>query len=422
MTSGILPASTFPDPVKILIANTLYYPDMVGGAEVSTRILAEGLVAAGHEVSVVCATGTGIDRVSELNGVKIHHLRFANLYWPHQPKKRSKVARLVWHAIDVHNVIMARKLKKLMDEEKYDVINTNNLSCLSIGMWRMANDSGVPVVHTMRDYYLMCPTSTMYTHDKACERQCNLCAVYAGPKRVESARVDVAVGVSQFVLQKHVDNGFFPRAAQTVISNCYVPLKDATPAVRAPRKNGDPVQLGILGRVSPEKGIELVLDQLLKDTTFDFDWTLSIGGKGDAAYLANLKAKYDDPRVKFLGHVVASQFLDSIDILVVPSIWNEPFGRVTVEAYSHGVPVVGANTGGIPEVLEPESALVFDIKQPHTVIGKIRDAVEMLKNATVHDRLLRHAQTYNPDAMVGAYLDVFDSALAKQNALNKKAS
>jgi glycosyltransferase involved in cell wall biosynthesis len=396
--------------MKILIANTLYYPDMVGGAEISTQILAEGLVAAGVEVCVVCATGSGSDRVSELNGVKIYHLRFANLYWPHQPKKRSPLAKLVWHAIDVHNVLMARKIKKIVEREKPDIISTSNLSCLSIGIWRMANESGVPIVHTVRDYYLMCPTSKMLSHNKSCEQQCAMCARYAGPKRTASQRVDAVIGVSQFVLQKHIDNGFFAGASSTgVISDCYLPMKNAASNATPALYDGGAVRLGVLGRISPEKGIEVLLDELLSDSSLE--WSLSIGGTGDAAYLAELKACYSDPRIRFLGHVVPAAFLQSIDILVVPSKWNEPFGRVTVEAYSYCVPVVGANTGGIPEVIEPDSYLIFDINQPHTVIDKITEAIELLNNSGIRKRLLDYAETFSPDAMVGAYLDLYNAAL-----------
>jgi glycosyltransferase involved in cell wall biosynthesis len=396
--------------MKILIANTLYYPDMVGGAEVSTQILAEGLAAAGAEVCVVCATGEGVDRVSELNDVKIYRLRFANLYWPHQPKKHSRFARLVWHAIDVHNVIMARKLKKIIAREKPDIVSTSNLSCLSIGIWRLSNEAGVPIVHTARDYYLICPTSKMLSHNKSCERQCGLCSRYAGPKKRESQRVDVVIGVSKFVLQKHLDNGFFAGASSTgVISDCYLPIKSGASYAPPAPYSGGVVRLGVLGRVSPEKGIEVLLHELLRDSTLE--WNLSIGGSGDDAYLAKLKTTYNDRRVNFLGHVVPGAFLQSIDFLVVPSKWNEPFGRVTVEAYSHGVPVVGANTGGIPEVIEPDSYLVFDINQPHTVIDKIREAVELLKNSHTRPRLLEYAETFSPDAMVDAYLGVYNNTL-----------
>jgi glycosyltransferase involved in cell wall biosynthesis len=288
--------------VKILIANTLYHPDSVGGAEISTRLLAEGLVKAGMDVCVVCATGTGVDRVSTLNGVTIYHLRSVNLYWPHKPQNHSPVVKLIWHAIDVHNVIMSRKLKNIIAREKPDIINTSNLSCLSIDIWRVARNAGVPIVHTARDYYLMCPTSTMFARDKPCQRQCGMCSLYAGPKRAASAQVEVAVAVSRFVLQKHLDNGYFQHAVRTeVISNCYLPHDDMPPPKRARHDGTRPVRLGVLGRVSPEKGLEILLEQLLADKTLD--WTLAIGGKGDAEYVETLKTKYADDRVEYLGHV-----------------------------------------------------------------------------------------------------------------------
>jgi glycosyltransferase involved in cell wall biosynthesis len=401
--------------VKILIANTLYHPDTVGGAEISTRLLAEGLVKAGMDVCVVCATGTGVDRVSTLNGVRIYHLRSVNLYWPHKPKNHSPVVKLIWHAIDVHNVIMSRKLKNIIAREKPDIINTSNLSCLSIDIWRVARNAGVPIVHTARDYYLMCPTSTMFARAKPCQRQCGMCSLYAGPKRAASAQVDVAVAVSRFVLQKHLDNGYFPRAMRSeVISNCFLP--DEVPPKHARRYESGPVRLGVLGRLSPEKGLEVLLEQLLADKTLD--WTLAIGGKGDAEYVEGLKAKYADPRVEYLGHVKSGEFLDSIDVLVVPSIWNEPFGRVTVEAYSRGVPVVGANTGGIPEVIEPRSNLLFDMEQPGTLVPKIHEAIEFLKDPSVHDRLRAHANSFSLTSMVDAYLDVYQTALSGRTLTN----
>ncbi|SAK63522.1 glycosyl transferase, group 1 [Caballeronia arationis] len=399
--------------MKVLIANTLYYPDVVGGAEVSTQLLAEGLAAAGVDVTVVCATGTGVDHISKLNGVKIWRLRFANVYWPHRAGKRSRVAKLVWHAIDTHNLIMARKLKAVVAREKPDLVSTSNLSCLSVDLWRIAKNAGLPVVHTTRDYYLLCPAATMLSNNRSCERQCTLCACYAGHKRTQSEKVDIAIGVSRFVLQKHLDNGFFAGASSTgVISDCHFSDVGAPPVSSAPSVK-DAVRLGMLGRISPEKGIELLIDELMKDTSLN--WKLTIGGTGDGDYVASLKARYNDPRVRFLGHVDASSFLRELDVLVVPSRWNEPFGRVIVEAYSQGIPVVGANTGGIPEVIEPTSHLVFDINEPRSVIERIHDAIEMARDPETHDRLLRYADSFSPDRMVAAYLKVYSDAL-KQSA------
>jgi glycosyltransferase involved in cell wall biosynthesis len=396
--------------VKILIANTLYFPDEIGGAEVSTRLLAEGLVKAGMDVSVVCATGNGVDRMDVLNGVKVFRLRSVNLYWPHQREKHGRVAKLLWHAIDVHNVMMSRKLSSIIERERPDVISTSNLSCLSIDIWRLARKAGVPIVHTTRDYYLMCPTALMFSHAKPCARQCGVCTLYAEPKRAASARVGVAVGVSRFILQKHLDCGYFSSATQTtVINNCIEPFDAAPPRKRMRRYEGGPVRLGVLGRVSQEKGLEVLLEQLLADQSLQ--WTLAIGGNGDADYIKSIKTRFNDPRVEYLGRVKSSDFYESIDILVVPSIWHEPFGRVTVEAYSHGVPVVGANTGGIPEVIEPRSNLVFDMARPHTIIDKLHEAVALLKDPQASERIREHANRFSRDTMVDSYLALYDSVL-----------
>ncbi|SAK97947.1 glycosyl transferase, group 1 [Caballeronia temeraria] len=393
--------------MKVLIANTLYFPDEVGGAEVATRLLADGLIKAGIEVCVVCATGSGHDRSEEVNGAKVYRLRSTNLYWPHAPGEHSRVAKLIWHAIDVRNTSMTRKLADIIEREKPDIVHTANLSCLSVDAWRVANNAGVPIVHTIHDYYLLCPTSSMLSAGKPCASQCGVCSLYAKPKQIASAQVNVAVGVSDFVLQKHVESGFFSRAAKTtVIHNCYQPLEDAKAGQHSRPAGHSPLRLGMLGRVLPEKGVELLLEQLLADQTLD--WTLAIGGSGDQDFVESLKTKYADPRVSFLGRVEPAEFLSGIDILVVPSVWNEPFGLVVLEAYSQGVPVVGSNMGGIPEIIEPRSNLLFDVARPDTLIDKIHEARDLLDDPSTHDRLRQHARKFSLDAMIHSYVELYE--------------
>ena len=61
--------------MNILLVNTFYYPDMVGGAEHSVKILAEGLAGAGHRVAVLCEN-TGVTHekfvIEEIGGVRIY--------------------------------------------------------------------------------------------------------------------------------------------------------------------------------------------------------------------------------------------------------------------------------------------------------------------------------------------------------------
>jgi len=388
--------------MKILIANTLYFPEIVGGAEISTQILAEGLAEAGVEVCVVCATGTGRDRVEKLNGVTVYYLKLINLYWPHAARHRSPFMRAVWHALDVKNFMMVRKLEKIIRQERPDIVSTSNLACLSTGIWRIAREAGMRIVHTARDYYLMCPSAKMFTGGTCCKRPCRMCSLYAKPKRVASEQVDVAIG-------------FFPKACATsVIYDCYLPLHSASQSIAPvlPTKPSGITRLGILGRVSPEKGIELVIEQLIQQQ--QFDWQLMIGGTGDPAYIAGIKRSYPDSRVTFMGHLDPELFFRDIDILVVPSKWHEPFGRVTVEAYSHGIPVIGARSGGIPEVIEPHSALLFDPNQPDTLIAAILSATQLMRSPNLKTMLLKRADEFSPARMIQAYLDVYQEVLERQ--------
>jgi len=75
-------------------------------------------------------------------------------------------------------------------------------------------------------------------------------------------------------------------------------------------------------------------------------------------YLAELKrasGELEGDRIVFHRHIVDTiPVLQAADIVVLPSTWNEPFGRVLIEAMSCGVPVIGSKVGGIPEILESE--------------------------------------------------------------------
>jgi len=65
--------------------------------------------------------------------------------------------------------------------------------------------------------------------------------------------------------------------------------------------------------------------------------------------------KYSHNRYKnisFLGYVEKENFYGKIDVLVVPSLWDEPFGRVIIEAALRGIPVIVSKNGASLELLK----------------------------------------------------------------------
>ncbi len=126
--------------------------------------------------------------------------------------------------------------------------------------------------------------------------------------------------------------------------------------------NGEgPLKLIFAGRLSPDKGVHTAvqaLSRLLQDMP-GLNIELTLAGGGSGTYVDRLRvmvreAKLQD-RVTFKGKVPAEQMpalFGEHDILLVPSIWDEPFARVVLEGMLSGLAVIAAESGGTPEILK----------------------------------------------------------------------
>ncbi|MGI4800442.1 MAG: glycosyltransferase, partial [Janthinobacterium lividum] len=105
-----------------------------------------------------------------------------------------------------------------------------------------------------------------------------------------------------------------------------------------------------IGRLDPLKGVEMLLRVVaaLAPGTV----TLAVAGRGEPDYEATLQADLP-PGVRFLGQVAPAKFFPQVDLLVVPSVWEDPFPRVFHEALAFGVPSLVSPLGGLPEAVEP---------------------------------------------------------------------
>jgi len=343
--------------VKIGIINTLYYPYQVGGAERSVRLLAEAMVAEGHDVFVVtCAEQRGYE---VLNGVRVYREPLANVYWPFTPGARVQVLKPLWHLIDTLNPLMASQVKRILLAERPDVVNTNNVGGFSVGVWPIIKALGIPLVHTVRDYYLMCVRSTLYrqAENRNCDQLCHTCKTLSAPRRRRTSHVDRVIGISRAVLDEHRALGVFVGIPNAVIPN----IASSSEARSNPAKQPPYTRFGYLGRIEPSKGLTELLTAFCIALKTRPDLRLTLGGVGEDNYVRQLQADFPQAAISFRGHVEPPAFFDDIDFLVVPSRWKEPLGRVVLEAYHYGVPVLGARRGGIAEnIVEGETGFRFE--------------------------------------------------------------
>ena len=333
---------------KILFVVNQYAPDNVGGAEVTVQILAEELRRRGTHVTIVTLSPTADDTSGQVNGIPVYRSAVANLYYPYG-REQPALARLIWHARDVHNARMAEKVGRIIDVQKPDWVSTHNLSGFSVAVWEQVKQRGLGLSHMLHDYYLLCPRTSMFKKGKNCETQCFACRLLSHRKRSVSGQVDLVIGISRYVLDAHIRRVYFPRARTAVIHNAR-PLSSAS--AELPRARDKAIlRIGYIGRIEAEKGIETVLQAVSR--LVPKTWQLSVAGRSPSiAYLNDLKRRYAHSEIRYVGFVESSEFYKQLDVLVVPSLWHEALGNVAFEAMEFGIPVVASRSGGLPEIIE----------------------------------------------------------------------
>jgi glycosyltransferase involved in cell wall biosynthesis len=138
--------------------------------------------------------------------------------------------------------------------------------------------------------------------------------------------------------------------------------------------------IGYAGALIPEKGVDLLLRACAGLP--DVDWRLAIAGDGpERTRLGTLAdALGIGGRVDFVGQRASTEMPDvypTFDVLVLPSLsrpnWKEQFGRVLIEAMACGLPVIGSDSGEIPNVIG-DAGLLF----PEGDISALRDSIACL--------------------------------------------
>ena len=395
--------------MKILLLHSLYPPHIGGGAEIVVRQLAEGLHARGHQV-VVLATGpeAGL-HLEDGDGPMVYRTGLHNLYWHYNERRPSRLLRLGWHWRDRYNPAMREPLRAVIARHRPDVVLCNNLTGWSVAAWDEITAAGLPIVQVLHDLYLLCPKDTMFKKGRSCQTPCFACAALRRRHATASGQVAAVVGVSRFVLERLTRQGYFAGAAQHVVHNCTDLAPVAPPPVPAPR---GPLRFGYIGTLSENKGVHWLIEQF---QALSIDATLSIAGRGRQEDESALKALADPARVRFVGYQAPKAFLHEIDVLVVPSLWAEPFGLVAIEACSQHVPVIATDMGGLPEIIQDNlNGLLCSPDDPDS-LG--RAMLRLALDRNLRERLARQARDsvapfLDTQQMLDQYQSILQAALA----------
>ena len=410
--------------MKILFLNT--YADFAtsgGGAEITIHNLTQGILRQGHE-PVVLATSkkAGLEQ-SKLQGVRIFHAGLRNVYWPQQKVRQNPILRLLWHSVDSYNILMRPLLRQVLEAERPDVVSIHNLPGWSAAAWETIASTDIPIVQVLHDSYAICPKSTMYTQHGNCAGQCFSCRVLRLPHRRASNYVSAVVGVSQFILDRHLQEGYFAKVPiQRSIHNVRDPV-DLGINTDIPRTRGSPFRIGYIGRIDHTKGVELLLNAFEKANMPDAE--LWIAGSGNKVYEDSLRVRWQTEKIRFMGHMSQRDFFPNVDVVVAPSLWQEPLGMVVAESLAFGKPIIASRRGGIPEMIQDGSnGVLFD----PTKIDELVNAMHKLHNdepfrKSMSLRAVDSALPFmNRNSWIAQYVEIYQQVLGVSNGTTTQST
>lgn len=390
--------------MRLLLLNTLYAPHIGGGAEVMLQHMAEGLRDRGHDVQVLCTGPQAGLQHETLNSVPVLRAGLRNLYWPFDERNHGSLQRLAWHGLDRYNRGMRKVLAQVLEEFEPDLVVCHNLSGWSISAWDAIRAAGVPIVQILHDQYLTCPRGVRFHKGRHCEQQCAPCALLRRSHAAASRDIEAVVGVSRYQLNALLNAGYFTDSQAHVVYNGS-PM--AQVPVAPPAGERRPLRFGFIGALTPNKGVEWLIEQFQARGD---DASLLIAGRGDGAYVNQLKSLADPQRVHFVGYRKAAEFFTEIDVAVVPSLSPESFGLVALEACAHHLPVIASRMGGLVEIVQDEiNGLLCSPDQPDS----LGDAIQRLAcDGALRQRLAARArEVVAPMLSVERMLDEYEAIL-----------
>ncbi|MCD4743793.1 MAG: glycosyltransferase family 4 protein [Desulfobacteraceae bacterium] len=271
-----------------------------------------------------------------------------------------------------------RCLKKLIHKKSIDIAHAHNIyGLLTTSVLDELHSRSIPTVLTLHDYKIICPNYQLFCNGSLCE-DCkpnkyyktviNNCVhgnifysiIYALENyfnfitRKYIKNVTKFIAVSKFIKAKFIEFGF---PEQQII---HIPNFINTQIISPDYIQGDYILY--FGRLSKEKGIKTLIDAFIKLKSNTL--RLVVVGTGPLQEKLMLyTSKQGIKNVEFKGYLTGSKLEKAIQeskCIVVPSEWYENCPMSVLETLAYGKPVIGANIGGIPELIDRESdGLIF---------------------------------------------------------------
>lgn len=346
----------------------------------------------------------------------------------------AKVAlKTIWSE-ESFNIVRQR-----LRQAQYNIVHVQNFfPLISPSVYYAAQSEGVPVVQTLRNYRLLCPNALFFRNGQVCQDCMGKIVPYPGivhscyrqntiasagvatmisfhrAMRTWTRKVDTYIALTEFARQKFIEGGL--PADQIFVKPNFV---HPDPGVGA----GAGGYALYVGRLSVEKGLDTLL------TAWDrlhLQIPLKIVGDGPLAPLVEA-ATQRLSNVEWLGRRSMSEvhtLMGNAIFVIFPSKWYETFGRVAVESFAKGTPVIASDIGAISELIDhQQTGLYFKPGDSEDLVEKVQwllsqpDLITRMRKACRLEFEKKYTEAENYQRM----LEIYQIAQSRIPSLTKRA-
>ena len=365
--------------MRILVISNFYPPHFIGGYEIGCRDIVEALKSRGHDVRVLTST-FGVDRRQHAGHVYRWLETDLGLAINGTSADLPKVIK--------KELINRRALKRICQDFTPDIVYMWNATHISISLVLQAQKMGLAVCYFISDHWLTgWESDAFYSLKQRSPRRLHvrlawkpLVALLHASGMLSRDDLDLS-GVqfaSHFLKQAALEAGRPVADAEVIHWGIDLERFPFNEAVNTARR------LLYVGQLTSHKGIHTAiaaLKKIVERPSHNSTMLTVVGGPDyDNRFHRLVTSLGIEGHVRFTGLIPREQ-LPAIyrehEVLLFPSVWDEPFSITLLEAMSCGLAVIGTSTGGSPEILEDgRNALIFPKEDPGACAEQITRLIE----------------------------------------------
>jgi len=375
--------------MKICLISNLFPPIQRGGAEKVAEETALEL-SKKHDIFIISTKPKGW-KIEKKKNDKLRIYRFSplNIYYYLNDYRHNAIVRLIWHLFDQFNLHSYLTVKKILKKEKPDLIISHNL--MGLGFLAARALKKYKWIHVLHDVQLIVPSGLIIKNrEKSFITEGFLIKIYLKINKFLFNSPNKIISPSAWLLNFYEKKDFFPKSKKKILPNP-ISFESAGQIKQTVRQ---PVRLLFIGQIQEHKGI-IFLTKTLNSSNLEFK--LMIAGAGNKENEMQTLISQDS-RFEFVGQVSSDQIIDLLgraDYLILPSQCYENSPKVIYEAFSQARPVIGADIGGISELVEEnKTGFLFEPANANSLLKAVKKATnteyygEMGKNCL--DSIKKH--------------------------------